>query len=148
MPPLARALAIAEETGRVLAFLEHGSPMVDLLHEAVRQGVEASYARQILIAFEARGRAEVRQAEGRPSPAAIPSAQAALADTDHPIEPLSERELEVLRLLRSTLPQREIADTLYISINTVRSHVKHIYAKLGVHARIEAVARAEELGLL
>jgi LuxR family maltose regulon positive regulatory protein len=148
MPPLARALAIAEETGRVLAFLEHGSPMVDLLHEAVRQGVEASYARQILTAFEARGRAEVRQAEGRPSPAAIPSAQAALADTDHPIEPLSERELEVLRLLRSTLPQREIADTLYISINTVRSHVKHIYAKLGVHARIEAVARAEELGLL
>jgi len=148
MPPLARALAVAEETGRVLAFLEHGSPMVALLHEAVRQGVEASYARQILAAFEAIGRAGVRLAPERLSPEGTPSAQAALADINHPVEPLSERELEVLRLLRSALPQREIAEELYISINTVRSHVKHIYAKLGVHSRLEAVERAEELGLL
>jgi LuxR family maltose regulon positive regulatory protein len=63
-------------------------------------------------------------------------------------EPLSARELEVLRLLRTSLSQREIADELYVSVNTVRSHVKHVYDKLGVHARTEAIARAEELGLL
>jgi LuxR family maltose regulon positive regulatory protein len=138
MPPLARALAVAESTGRVLAFLEHGSPMAALLREAVRQGVEADYARQILAAFEARGRA----GQHRPPLEETPSAQATL------VEPLSERELQVLRLLRSTLPLREIAGRLYISIHTVRTHVRHIYAKLGVHGRTEAVLHAEELGLL
>jgi LuxR family maltose regulon positive regulatory protein len=137
LPALARALAIAEETGRVLTFLEHGRPMVDLLREAVRRDVEASYARQLLAAFEGRGRAGLRER----SPETKPAVQAL-------VEPLSERELEVLRLLKSPLPQPALAAQLYVSINTVRTHVKHIYAKLGVHDRVEAVARAEELGLL
>ncbi|MBN1876977.1 MAG: hypothetical protein JXA33_22335 [Anaerolineae bacterium] len=141
MPSLARALAVAQTTGHVLIFLEHGLPMVDLLHEAVRRNSETHYARQILVAFERRGLVGGRQTQP-PSPEARPSVQTALA------EPLSERELQVLHLLKSPLSQREIADRLYLSVNTVRTHAKHIYDKLGVHGRIEAIARAEELGLL
>jgi DNA-binding CsgD family transcriptional regulator len=64
------------------------------------------------------------------------------------VEPLSERELDVLRLLPTSLSTTGIAEGLYISKNTVRSHVAHIYGKLGVHSRLEAVQRAQELGLL
>ena len=71
-----------------------------------------------------------------------------LAPAQALVDPLSERELEVLRLLDSDLSRPEIARALYLSINTVRSHVGHIYAKLDVHARREAVRRARELGLL
>jgi LuxR family maltose regulon positive regulatory protein len=137
MVPLARALALTKATGRVLSFLEHGPPMVDLLREAVRRDVEAGYARQLLSAFESKGRAAKRRV-----PQEKPSAQAAL------VEPLSARETEVLRLLRSSLSLPEIARELYVSANTIRSHTKHIYAKLDVHSRFEAVERAEELGLL
>jgi LuxR family maltose regulon positive regulatory protein len=142
LPALAWALAIAEEMGRVLTFLKHGRPMVDLLREAVRRDVEGSYARQLLNAFRARKQVKERPAHGQPLPGKTSSAQASL------VEPLTERELEVLRLLKTPLPQPEIAAQLYLSIHTVRSHVKHIYAKLGVHGRVEAVTRAEELNLL
>jgi LuxR family maltose regulon positive regulatory protein len=64
------------------------------------------------------------------------------------IEPLSERELEVLRLLTSHLPSTEIAQDLFISVNTVRSHLKSIYRKLNAHSRYEAIARAKEMNLL
>jgi LuxR family maltose regulon positive regulatory protein len=64
------------------------------------------------------------------------------------VEPLTERERQVLVLLRTPLSLPEIAERLYISANTVRSHAKHIYAKLDVHSRAEAVERAQELGLL
>jgi LuxR family maltose regulon positive regulatory protein len=64
------------------------------------------------------------------------------------VEPLTERELEVLRLLRTSLSLPEIAGKLVISANTVRSHAKHIYAKLDVHSRGDALARAQEMGLL
>lgn len=141
MSSLAHALAVAQTTGRVLIFLEHGSPMVDLLREAMRRNIETDYARQILAAFEMRGLAGVRQTQ-QSSAEAQPSVEIAL------VEPFSERELQVLRLLNSTLSQREIADQLYLSINTVRTHCKHIYAKLDVHSRIEAIDRAEALGLL
>jgi LuxR family maltose regulon positive regulatory protein len=63
-------------------------------------------------------------------------------------EPLSERELEVLRLLTTHLSSREIAEQLVISVNTARSHIKNIYGKLDVHSRRAAVARAQELGIL
>jgi len=64
------------------------------------------------------------------------------------IEPLSERELEVLRLLRSDLSGPEIANELVVTLNTLRTHTKNIYAKLGVGSRRAAIGRAEELGLL
>ena len=69
-------------------------------------------------------------------------------DRGAPYWELSERELEVLRLLPSSLSQREIAASLYVSFNTIRTHVSAIFRKLGVTSRAEAVARARELGLL
>lgn len=67
---------------------------------------------------------------------------------DFLIQPLSERELEILRLLNTSLNSSEIAARLYISVSTVRTHIKNIYAKLNVNRRIEAVQRAAELGLI
>jgi LuxR family maltose regulon positive regulatory protein len=64
------------------------------------------------------------------------------------IEPLSERELEVLQNLNGPLSKPEIAEQLVVSANTVRTHIKNIYGKLGVHGRSGAVKRAKELGLL
>jgi len=63
-------------------------------------------------------------------------------------EPLSERELDVLVLLGTELSGPEIADRLSVSLNTLRTHTKHIYGKLGVNSRRAAVRRAEELGLV
>ena len=64
------------------------------------------------------------------------------------MDPLSERELTVLRYLSSRLDAAEIAAALYLSVNTVRSHVKAIYRKLGVNARAQAVRAGRELGLI
>ena len=64
------------------------------------------------------------------------------------IEPLTDRELEVLHLLAEGLSNRKIARKLFLSPNTVRTHTYNIYGKLGVHSRMQAVARARELGLL
>jgi LuxR family maltose regulon positive regulatory protein len=64
------------------------------------------------------------------------------------LEPLSERELEVLQLIASGLSNREIADRLTIAVGTAKRHASNIYAKLDVHSRVQAVARAQELGLL
>jgi LuxR family transcriptional regulator, maltose regulon positive regulatory protein len=63
-------------------------------------------------------------------------------------EPLSESELRVLRYLPTNLPAPEIAAELYVSLNTIRTHTRHLYAKLAVHSRADAVTRARELGLL
>jgi LuxR family maltose regulon positive regulatory protein len=64
------------------------------------------------------------------------------------LEPLSEREMDVLRSLESSLSTTEIADTLFVSVHTVRSHLKNIYSKLGVHSRYEAVAKAKDIAIL
>jgi LuxR family maltose regulon positive regulatory protein len=67
---------------------------------------------------------------------------------DRMVEPLSERELEILRLAAAGLTNREMGDRLYISDETVKKHLANIYGKLQVHRRIEAAVRARELGLL
>ena len=72
-----------------------------------------------------------------PPPAAAP-----------PLEPLSDSEVRVLRYLPTNLSAREIANELYVSTNTVKTHMHHLYAKLGTHRRGEAVERARALGLL
>ena len=64
------------------------------------------------------------------------------------VEELSDRELSVLRMMSGDLSQREMGNHLYISFNTVKTHSKHIYRKLGVSRRSDAVARARELDLL
>jgi LuxR family maltose regulon positive regulatory protein len=125
---LRRALALAEPEGYVRVFLDEGPPMAALLEAAANHGIAPSYVRQLLTGF---GGAEDR----------TPAKQAL-------IEPLSERELDVLRLLGTDLNGPDIARELVVSLNTVRTHTKNIYAKLGVNNRRAAVRRAEELDLL
>ena len=82
---------------------------------------------------------------------AFPGVEPALALPEQAADmedPLSERELEALRLLAAGLSNPEIADELYIAVSTVRSHCKNIYSKLNVHRRWDAVQRAQELGLI
>ena len=80
-------------------------------------------------------------------PAVAPQSKSKLQNPRCP-EPLSERELDVLKLLGTELSGPEIADRLSVSLNTVRTHTKNIYGKLGVNSRRTAVRRAEELGLV
>jgi LuxR family maltose regulon positive regulatory protein len=126
--PLERALALAEPEGYVRIFVDEGPPMAALLREAAKQRIAPDYVGRLLAAFGGAG--------GK-RPAAQPL-----------IEPLSERELQVLELLGTELSGPEIARELVVSLNTMRTHTKSIYSKLGVNSRRAAVRRAEELGLL
>ncbi|GHO87536.1 LuxR C-terminal-related transcriptional regulator [Dictyobacter formicarum] len=132
--PLERALSLAEPEGYVRMFVDEGPPMALLLKEATKHGAPAwgagnapNYVRQLLAAFD--------KGEDR-----MPVKQ-------NVIEPLSKRELEVLRLLKTGLDGPEIASKLFVSLNTLRTHTKNIYSKLGVNNRLAAILRAEELDL-
>jgi LuxR family maltose regulon positive regulatory protein len=137
---LDRALSLARPEGYVRVFLDEGERLVPLLREAVLHGTEPRYARTLL---EAMGmEIDLRARPGFRS-------ETSLRNADQPlIEPLSKRELEVLRFLTTSLSSSEIAGQLYVSVNTVRSHIRHIYGKLDAHSRIEAIARAQELQLI
>jgi LuxR family maltose regulon positive regulatory protein len=125
---LQRALALAEPEAFVRLFVEEGQPMEALLKLAVKRRIAPGFARKLLAAF---GRM-VEKPQTHPDL----------------IEPLSERELDVLRLLRTDLGGPEIARELAVSLNTVRTHTKAIYEKLGANNRRAAVRRAEALDLL
>jgi len=125
---LERAVALAGPEGYVRIFVAAGEPMEALLRLAARQRAVPGEVPRLLAAFG-----------GGP---AEPVGQQAL------VEPLSERELEVLRLLASELDGPDIARELVVSLNTVRTHTKNIYSKLGVNSRRAAVRQAAELGLL
>ena len=131
---LERALALAATHGFAMTFLCHGAPMEALLQEAVRRRISPAYAGRLLAA-SGRGTSAGIHAGALPSPTSLP-------------EPLSKRELEVLRLLTSSLTGPQIADELFISLGTFQAHTKSIYGKLGVHNRIEAIERARDLKLM
>ncbi len=130
---LERALKLAESEGYVRVFVDEGPPMASLLRAVARaargeqRGTTAGYARRLLTALSQTDH-HVRMKQGL-------------------IEPLSERELDVLRLLGTDLDGPAIARELIVSLNTVRTHTKNIYAKLAVTNRRAAVRRAEELDL-
>ena len=114
-----------------------GEELCALLRQAVTRGIGASYAVRLLAALE-----------GTPAPAEpTPTSADSTPRADLP-EALTERETQVLRLLATHLLSTEMGEELVVSPNTVRTHIKHIYDKLGVHSRAEAVARAQALGLL
>jgi LuxR family maltose regulon positive regulatory protein len=138
--PLERALTLAEPEGYVRIFVDEGPPMTALLREATKHGIAPKYVSQLLTAF---GKSEGKKS--LPQPLIEP---ASLVEAALLVEALSERELEVLRLLRSELSGPEIAQQLIVSLNTLRTHTQNIYAKLGVNNRRAAVRRAEELNLL
>ncbi len=132
---LAEALALAEPEGLVRVFIDEGPPMGRLLVEALARGIRPTYVRQLLAALPTDG-------AGGVAPAIPSGPRIRLA------EPLSRRELEVLPLIAEGLTNQEIAARLYLSLHTVKSHARVIYAKLGVTGRMQAAARARALGLL
>jgi LuxR family maltose regulon positive regulatory protein len=135
-----RALELGQPQGFLAVFVEQGAPVHEALANLQRQnrlGTAApDYVKRILAAFSGPQGAPpaVSREEAGPA-AALP-------------EPLTDRELEVLRLLAGGMKYRDIAETLFVSVNTVRYHVKAIYGKLEVHNRTQAVEVARELQLL
>jgi len=135
MDALERVLTLAEPEGFIRIFVDEGPPMARLLYEALTRGIAPEYARRLLAAFPM----------PEPEQDGPPDTQAPESDL---IEPLSERELEVLQLMAEGLTNPEIASRLFLSLHTVKTHARNIYGKLGVHNRTQAVTRARALGVL
>jgi len=125
---LADALRLGEPEGYVRTFVDAGESLVPLLLEAARDGIHPEYAGRIVAAIKGEGKRSVSEALSL-------------------VEPLSERELEVLRLVVGGLSNREIAAELVISPGTAKTHIHNVCGKLGVRNRTEAAVRAKELGL-
>ena len=136
--PLERALTLAEPEGYFRIFVDEGKPLAEALERLEAEAGtpdRKQYIRKLLSAFG--------------TPPGITSA--GKKQKEHPqalIEPLSERELDVLRLLSTDMKGPEIARELMVSLSTMRTHTQNIYAKLGVNDRRAAVRRAEELDLM
>ncbi|MGD1992511.1 MAG: LuxR C-terminal-related transcriptional regulator, partial [Anaerolineae bacterium] len=126
---LGRALSLAEPEGYVRTFVDEGEPMARLLRRALAQRIAPDYAARLLAAFGE-------------------EAELTSSAMDALVEPLTDREMDVLRLIIAGLSNPEIAEELFIAVSTVKSHVNHIYGKLDVESRIEAVNRARSLGLV
>jgi LuxR family maltose regulon positive regulatory protein len=143
--PLQRALALAEPQGYVRIFVDEGPPMAPLLRTAAARGIMPAYTGRLRAALDAEQQHGSRQKPGRragespfpTSPVSQPM-----------IEPLSQRELDILRLFKTELSGPEIAQELMIGLSTVRTHTKSIYSKLNVTSRRAALNRAAELDLI
>jgi LuxR family maltose regulon positive regulatory protein len=125
------ALALAEPGGFVRSFVDEGGPMAELLVAAAALGRMPAYLTRLLAAFGPERHAR----EDTSAPASVL------------IEPLSQRELEVLRLIAQGLSNHEIGERLVLALDTVKGHNRKIFGKLQVRRRTEAIARARELGL-
>ena len=119
----------SEPEGFIRSYVDRGEPMAELLREAASRGVAPAYTSKLLSAFSTRESG----ASAPPQPL---------------VEPLSPRELEVLRLIAQGLSNGEIGERLYLALSSVKGHNQNIFGKLQVRRRTEAVARARELGLL
>jgi LuxR family maltose regulon positive regulatory protein len=124
------AMMLAEPNGFIRVFVDEGPAMAQLLSEANAQGMKPNYVSKLLAVFEA----EKKQPDFLPAQGLV--------------DPLSKRELEILALIANGLKNKEIAEQLYISLNTVLYHNKNIYNKLGVKKRALAILKARELNLL
>lgn len=124
---LERALALAEPEGYIRIFVDEGAVVAGILQRLAK----STYGHALLAAFPT---------QQKPTPSSHPA--------NDLIEPLSERELEVLRLLARGLKYAEMAEQLFVSVNTVRYHIKSVYGKLGVDKQAKAIERARELGLI
>ena len=132
---LEQALTLAEPEGYFRIFVDEGPPMARLLYEALSRKIAPAYIQRLLAAFP------VSEPE-RADPTKHRMDQSGL------IEPLSEREIEILQLISEGQSNQEIGAQLYLSLNTVKAHTRNIYGKLGVNSRTQASARARALGIL
>jgi LuxR family maltose regulon positive regulatory protein len=133
-----RVLELAEPEGFISVFVEEGVPVAEALANLVDQDrlgtIQPGYVENILAAF--------------PAPPSLKKESTASIELAVLIEPLTDRELDVLRLMAKGLKYQIIADQLYISLNTVRTHAKSIYSKLNVNNRTQAVETARRLQIL
>ncbi len=130
---LHRALTLAAPEGYTRVFVEMGARMAELLREALDTGIMPNYVKSLL---------QVPRSPTHTSNSQLLTLNSQL------LEPLSDRELEILRLIETGATNREIADKLYIAVSTVKTHINNLYGKLGVSNRVQALARARELSLL
>jgi LuxR family transcriptional regulator, maltose regulon positive regulatory protein len=135
---LGEALAMAEPGGFTRTFVDEGAPMAQLLSEVSARGILPGYVSKLLASFDP-DEVQLR---------VVHHAGSFRFSTQPLIEPLSPRELEVLRLIALGLSNREISERLFLALSTVKGHSRIIFDKLQVQRRTEAVARARELGLL
>jgi LuxR family maltose regulon positive regulatory protein len=139
---LGETLTLARPEGYVRVFADQGPPMAALLQSFVRGAHRSRGA-----AMPSRARRHLNRVVGAFGPAVRTAEQAVGAGTG-PVEPLTDRELEVLRLIAAGMRNRDIARDLVLTLDTVKKHVSHIFAKLGAANRTQAVAQARELGLI
>jgi LuxR family maltose regulon positive regulatory protein len=137
---LAEALDLAEQDGFIRTFIDWGGWIRPLLERCVENGVRPSYAGKLI--------AEMDRDIPVPSQPDAGRSPVPLQDPPRLVEPLSARELDVLRLLRTELSVPEIADELIIAPSTVRTHIKNIYSKLDAHSRLEALRKAADLDII
>jgi LuxR family maltose regulon positive regulatory protein len=149
---LSQALSLARPEGYARIFLDLGQPLCELLERLAAQGttpdspdtaiarIAGDYVRHLLDAFRQEQRAERSRVAEATSPRFAPTVAM--------LDPLTERELEVLKLLAEGLTNKQIASRLVVAPSTVKQHLKNIYGKLDVHSRTQAVARGRELALL
>jgi LuxR family maltose regulon positive regulatory protein len=130
---LKRALEITRSEGYIRVYLDHGAPMEDLLKKAITAGIQVNDTNRLLSTLQLELDGEKLHQDGQPAPL---------------VEPLTNRETEVLRLLITDLTIPEIADELVITTGTLRTHIKRIYSKLNAHSRFEAKIQARKSGLL
>jgi LuxR family maltose regulon positive regulatory protein len=132
---LEEALTLTEPEGFICIFVDEGPPMTRLLYEALSRGIAPDYTNRLLAAFP------VTEPESA-NPQTTQDIKSEL------VEPLSEREIEVLQLIAEGLTNQEIASWLYLAPSTVKVHTRNIYGKLGAHHRADAVAKARAFGIL
>lgn len=123
------ALSLARPEGYVRVFLDEGEPMVHLLNQARARRLGEGYAAELLLTTAGAGSPQVASAQGL-------------------VEPLTEREVEILKLIASGLTNDDIASRLVISRATVKRHISNIYGKLDVPSRTQAIVRARQLHLI
>ncbi len=137
---ITRALEIGKINGYVRVFLDQGAPMADLMRRTLSRGIESEYVSKLLAAIERETKDEGRMTDDATSSGVLGPLSF--------VEKLSDRELEVLRLLKTELSGPEIARELTIALSTMRTHTQNIFSKLNVSNRRAAVRRAEELEIL
>ncbi len=142
---LTQALSLAEPEGYIRTFVDCGHDMQGLLQLVAEHGADSNYVSKLLEAFDPdQGEGDFTKVE---KSGALPIQPESVAQQSL-LEPLNERELAILKFMAAGLSNREIANELYISVNTVRWHARNLFGKLGVGGRSKAVSRARDLNLI